>query len=529
MDLRVAQSRALYLLFVLCNAAAMFGAGAEKFGGVLVGLAPLFVGRAAMLSAMPPLVRNARWLLLRPIIVWELAGLAGFAVGARTGTTLGCSFMLWGPALGILLAYFASRGAAERLPVVSRGFFLFARGHFDDYSARRHVAAIFVLTGLVSAALTLQLDVGPYPDDYYAQRSRAVVVLTAVAMLVTSLQVNPVRGTSFLPFGLLALVIGTLGFALDWADNLPSALIGVGAGLSIAGPTTGILMLVPPRQRLAAMLVAGAAVWLGIYLGIYISALPLARAVWLLTALSVGAFALFLWLYFREFAEFIQEWVHWPMYRFRSYGPGRYLVPTRGPVLVISNHGAYFDPLFLAKVLPLRLRAWMISTMFDKPFLKWLAGDVYGAVRVPDRPGFRRHMPEIDQAIAILKNGENMMIFPEAWLRRKEEQPIHRFAQGIYHILKACPTVVVLPAWVEDSWGSYLSYKNGPPTKGKPFDWFYRIRMGFGEPQVLPPELLEDHRATRRYLMERVLHCRTYLGLPAHPVPGLTGVDDEKE
>jgi len=41
--------------------------------------------------------------------------------------------------------------------------------------------------------------------------------------------------------------------------------------------------------------------------------------------------------------------------------------------------------------------------------------------------------------------------------------------------------------------------------------------------------LLADQKATRRHLMERVLHGRTYLSLPAYPLPGLTGVEDDKD
>jgi 1-acyl-sn-glycerol-3-phosphate acyltransferase len=380
----------------------------------------------------------------------------------------------------------------------------------------------------VSAGLTLLLHSAPDDSATFA-RTQSFVIGVAAAMLLTALQVSPQRGLSFLHFGLLALFIGTLAHAIAPSADWPAALIGVGAGLPYCGLLSALLMQVPPRQRLAAMLIALVLIAVAALLGSCVRFLPPESAAWSLAAISFAEFGIFLRWYFREFAEIIQEFAHWPMYRFKSYGPGLYMVPTRGPVLVIANHGAYFDPLFLGKVLPLRVRAWMISTMFDKPFLKWLAGDVYGAIRVPDRPGFRRHMPEIDEAIAVLKRGENMMIFPEAWLRRKEEQPLHRFAQGIVHILKACPNVPIMPAWIEDSWGSYLSYKNGPPTKGKKFDFFYLIRMGFGEPEVLPPKLLEDQKATRKYLMERVLRCRTYLGLPAHPVPGLTSVEDDKE
>jgi hypothetical protein len=70
-----------------------------------------------------------------------------------------------------------------------------------------------------------------------------------------------------------------------------------------------------------------------------------------------------------------------------------------------------------------------------------------------------------------------------------------------------------------------LSYKNGPPGKNKPFDWFYKIVIAYGEPEIVPPEMLRDHRTARNYLMERVLHARTYLGLPAFPVPGLTPIE----
>jgi 1-acyl-sn-glycerol-3-phosphate acyltransferase len=535
MDPRVARSRALYLLIVLCNAAAMYGAAAFVLGPlteplVATAIAGLLLARSAILVSMPAIVRNAHWLLLRPIIFWELGGLAGYGAGLfdSPDIRINTGALYAGLIAGCLAAYWASRGGEERMPITSRGFFLFARGHYDDYSARRHLCAFFALAFLVSAALTLLFHRSPTSELHvFFARTKLFLIAMGVSMLVTMLQVNPERGLSFLHFGFFALFVGALAHAIVPAVDWPAALVGVGAGLPFCGLTTALLMHVPPKQRLAAMLIAGVLIVVGALLGYAVHILPLDA--WSLAVVSLLAFGLFLWLYFREFAEFIQEWVHWPMYRFYSYGPGRYLVPTRGPVLVIANHAAYFDPLFIAKVLPLRLRAWMISTMFDKPFLKWLAGDVYGAIRVPDRPGFRRHMPEIDQAIDALKRGENMMIFPEAWLRRKEEQPIHRFAQGIYHILKACPGVVILPAWIEDSWGSYLSFKNGPPTKGKTFDWFYKIRMGFGEPFVLAPELLEDHNSTRKYLMERVLHCRSYLSLPPHPMPGLTSADEDKE
>jgi 1-acyl-sn-glycerol-3-phosphate acyltransferase len=299
--------------------------------------------------------------------------------------------------------------------------------------------------------------------------------------------------------------------------------------MPLASLATGLLLQVLPRHRFAALLLADACAGIGLGAGIgLMRVVPPGVANWVVAVLALGAFGLFLSLYFREFAEVIHEIAFIPLYRFDIRGPGRWSLPTRGPTLTIANHAAYFDPLFLCKGLNLsRIRAMMISTFLDRRFLKWLAGDVYGAIRVPENPGFRRQAPELDEAIAALKRGEHVMIFPEAWLRRKEEQPIRRFAQGVYRILSAVPDTVVIPCWIETSWGSYLSYKNGPPTRNKKFDFWFRVFYAIGDPVVLPREQLDDHIATRRHLMELVVNTRSCLGLPPHPLPQFGAKEEE--
>jgi 1-acyl-sn-glycerol-3-phosphate acyltransferase len=175
---------------------------------------------------------------------------------------------------------------------------------------------------------------------------------------------------------------------------------------------------------------------------------------------------------------------------------------------------------WIAGVIPLRTRAMMLSTFMDKPFLGWLTGTVYQAIRVSEEGGFRRHIPELDVAVKTLEAGESVMVFPEAWIRRKEEQPMRRFAQGVVKILQRRPQTPVIACWVEDGWGSFSSYKNGPPFKGKPFDILKRIRIGVSNAEILPPELVADEKALRRHLMQMVLNARTYLGMPAYPTPG---------
>src|SRR5205807_1758989 len=102
---------------------------------------------------------------------------------------------------------------------------------------------------------------------------------------------------------------------------------------------------------------------------LYVLAGPLAAPPGLLLGLLAAACGLAavyaLWFYRRETVELLFEAAVLPLYRFRAAGPGLDSFPRRGPVLVIANHSAWLDPLWLAKVLPRSLVAMMTSKFFD--------------------------------------------------------------------------------------------------------------------------------------------------------------------
>ena len=53
-----------------------------------------------------------------------------------------------------------------------------------------------------------------------------------------------------------------------------------------------------------------------------------------------------------------------------------------GPLLVVANHAAWLDTLWLAKVLPRRLTPMMTSVFYDLPGMRFLMRHVAGAIRV---------------------------------------------------------------------------------------------------------------------------------------------------
>jgi 1-acyl-sn-glycerol-3-phosphate acyltransferase len=197
-------------------------------------------------------------------------------------------------------------------------------------------------------------------------------------------------------------------------------------------------------------------------------------------------------------------------------GPGLKALPMGGPVLVIANHAAFLDPFFVAEALPRAITPMMTASVYDKPVIRFLMRRVFHVIRVPEITA-RRSAPETQEAIDALDHGKCVVLFPEGYLRRTEEQVIRRFGRGVWNILSARPDTPVVACWVEGTWGSYFSYFNGPPAKNKPKDRRRPVRIGVSVPLVVPKELLTDHLKTRFFLMNQVLAARAHLDLPEVP------------
>jgi 1-acyl-sn-glycerol-3-phosphate acyltransferase len=214
------------------------------------------------------------------------------------------------------------------------------------------------------------------------------------------------------------------------------------------------------------------------------------------------------------------------LYKVRTFGPGVEHLPTRGPCLVIANHAAWFDPLFVAKDLPLPITPMMTSKFYDLPVLSWIMRNIIGTIRVPEAP-IRHEAPELLEAVAALDRGACIVLFPEGYLRRKEEQPLRRFGRGVWKILADRPDTPVFACWIDGNWGSYFSFKDGPPTKNKRFDVRRRLRIGVIGPIKVDPAILADHMATRTFLMNQVAAAREPLGL--EPLDLATVSEGDKE
>ncbi len=356
-------------------------------------------------------------------------------------------------------------------------------------------------------------------------------------MATTVLSGHPTRVLGWIPIALTGLLIVLSVASVSDACGTVLALAGFFCGPVQVSLATGYLSSLPAATRGTGVALAGAAGVAAGLAGFFPAwmvaggdwpALPLRLAI--LAGVLLPAASIAWRRRFRDGVELFAALLFSPLYRIRVIGPGVGRFPLEGPVLVVANHAAWFDPLWLGKVVPRRLTPLMVSSFYDLPVIHWLMRRVIRAIRVQEST-YRHRVPELQEAVDRLDRGECVVIFPEGILRRREDLLLRRFGQGVWHILSRRPETPVVVCWIEGGWGSYTSYFNGPPGRNKRLGCCRRITIVMDEPRELPAEVLTTHRQTRDYLSSQVLSLRSRLPgiepatLTHTPVP--PGQDDE--
>jgi 1-acyl-sn-glycerol-3-phosphate acyltransferase len=448
--------------------------------------------------------------------------------------------------LGALPAAFPSDLRRPEPPAAAvRGFFRDLRRIAGQQVARSTLLGLAGFQGLVIAAAGPLVSgaLQPGPDGLRGMLTAVVLagVGAALGSATAALVANPRRCLGLVPLGAAGLVAALLwALAVVSPDGpvpaVPCLLLGFMSGLINAPLRAAYLAAVPADARGNATAVMNTAIYVmtvvlaGLLVGVTHAGLldsALAQLVFLTVLATLGAVVAGVYLLPPLF-ELACAWMMLPLYRIRAHGPGLEHVPTTGPLLVVSNHSAYVDPFWIGKVMPRKITPMMTSIFYDRPLLRWLMRWVVRAIRVQEAR-FRREAPELAEAVGVLRRGGCVLVFPEGMLRRKEVPMLKRFGQGVWHILRQAPSTPVLVCWIEGGWGSYPSYRGGPPFTNKRMDHGRPIDVALAVPVVLPEEVLADHRATRAYLMKACLECRRHLGLEVPAEPEAESADETEE
>ena len=166
-------------------------------------------------------------------------------------------------------------------------------------------------------------------------------------------------------------------------------------------------------------------------------------------------------------------------------------VPMNGPLLLVSNHLSWFDPILVAGLLPRRTWFFAKQEIFSWPIVSWL---VRRTGQIPVHRG-KRDRAALEQALTYLQEQHTLLIFPEGTVAR-QEQLLEAYTGGAMLALRTGTTV--LPVALS---GSRRILRPGS-------GWRPYVTVQFGEPYVpaVPTGLTrkEGLRTITQEMMQRI-------------------------
>lgn len=166
-------------------------------------------------------------------------------------------------------------------------------------------------------------------------------------------------------------------------------------------------------------------------------------------------------------------------------------VPVNGPLLLVSNHLSWFDPILVAGVLPRRTWFFAKKEIFLWPIVGWL---VRRTGQIPVHRG-ESDRAALEQALVYLQEQRVLLFFPEGTVAR-QEQMLAAYTGVAMLALRTGATV--LPVALS---GTRRILRSG--GGGRPY-----VSVQFGKPYVpaLPAGLTrkEGLRAITREMMLRI-------------------------
>ncbi|HKA07195.1 MAG TPA: lysophospholipid acyltransferase family protein [Gemmataceae bacterium] len=184
-------------------------------------------------------------------------------------------------------------------------------------------------------------------------------------------------------------------------------------------------------------------------------------------------------------------------------------VPRTGPVLILSNHQTFFDPVFIGLAVP-RYVSWVARQTLRKN--RWLARLIDSLRAIPiDHRGFSRE--GLQATLDALDRGACVGMFPEG--ERTHDGSLEPFKPGISLLIKRTRAPIV-PAGIAGGYAAWSRHRKLPrfaPLFRLPTD--ATIAVSVGKPidpikyeKNSREEMLEDLRGLVRVEVEKAEKLR---------------------
>ncbi|MDP3348144.1 MAG: MFS transporter [Hydrogenophaga sp.] len=210
--------------------------------------------------------------------------------------------------------------------------------------------------------------------------------------------------------------------------------------------------------------------------------------------------------------EYLLRFVAWVasrlVYRFKVQGDEH--IPTQGAAVLVCNHVSFVDAVLLMAASPRPIRFLMDHRIFKVPVLGWLFKLAKAIPIAPQKEDEQAYDAAFDAAVAVLRDGELLAIFPEGGITRDGQ--LQPFKGGVVKILEMADSEglqpAVVPMGLSNLWGSYFSrveVRNGEAVAMvRPFrrGIFSRVGLRVGDPLVASKATLERLHSGVRALID---------------------------
>jgi acyl-[acyl-carrier-protein]-phospholipid O-acyltransferase / long-chain-fatty-acid--[acyl-carrier-protein] ligase len=157
-------------------------------------------------------------------------------------------------------------------------------------------------------------------------------------------------------------------------------------------------------------------------------------------------------------------------------------VPRAGGALLVANHVSYADAFLLGACVERPVRFLMHRAFYEHalfgPFARWV-----GAIPIASGESQAERDRSLGEAVAALQGGALVAIFAEGRITRTGA--LLGFRRGLEAIARQAG-VPIVPAALDEVWGSIFSFEGGRALSKWPRQLPYRVRVSFGAP--LRPE-----------------------------------------
>jgi 1-acyl-sn-glycerol-3-phosphate acyltransferase len=207
-------------------------------------------------------------------------------------------------------------------------------------------------------------------------------------------------------------------------------------------------------------------------------------------------------------------WIAWVLFKliYRYKIIGMHHIPRHGPVLFVSNHQSFWDPLIVGVgARPRPFISLARKTLFSNRYFGWVIRTVRA---IPVDQDSASDLTSMRTCLDILKKGDALLVYAEG--SRTYTGHVNEFANGVAMLMKRGQPVII-PVAIEGAFDVWPRMSKRPKLWGKVWVEFGKPRMASDVLVGTIPESMERLRQEVSQMRQKLRRDMKLPDLPPLP------------